>query len=332
MATWPPASIIVSDQPLLVQRALVEVRALVPTSLAGFNVDVVEGKPTAARIIGLAQTMPMMSPLRVVLVRDITAMSADELAKLAPYFAAPVDTTVLVAVATKVDKRLKFWQTADKNKWIIELKAPRQLQPWLEAEAKAQGIALAPRTAARLIEIIGDDLARLAGVLQQLALYAGQGAVTPAHVEALVATTRESTVFELTDALGQRDLPAVLAALRALADQRESAIGVLAMVTRFARQVIKAQELLARGAPRGDFPGQLGVPPFAVDKLVDAAKRLRLPPTVMVELAATDAALKGGDVGDGFISAGQMKALGRQDGEEVALLRMARALMNAPAR
>lgn len=331
MASWPPASILFSDQPLLVERALAEVRALVPASLAGFNVDVVEGKPTAARIIGLAQTVPMMAPVRVVIVRDIAAMASDELAKLAPYFATPSDSTVLVAIASKVDKRLKFWQTADKQKWIIELKAPKQLVPWVEAEARAQGISLAPRTAARLVEVIGDDLARLVGVMGQLSLFAGAAAITTDHVDHLVAQTRERTVFELTDALGARNEAAVMAALQALSDQRESAIGVLAMVTRFVRQAVKAQELVARGVPRGEFASQLGVPPFAVDKIVDAAKRLRLSPNSLVRLAATDAALKGGGTAGGFISAGQMKTLGRHDGEEIALLNMARALMNAVA-
>lgn len=329
MASWPPASIVFSDQPLLIERAVAEVRALVPASLAGFNVDVVEGKPTAARILGLAQTVPMMAERRVVIVRDLSAAAADELTQLVPYFERPSDTTVLLAIASKVDKRLKFWQTADKRKWIAELRAPKQLAPWVQAEAKAQRVELASGAADRLVELIGPDLARLSGTLGQLALFAGVGqVVTRTHIDTLIATTRERTVFELTDALGARDEVAALAALRALADQRESAIGVLSMVTRFVRQVLVAKELQARRAPRGDYPAALGVPPFAVERIVSAAGGLRVSPRTLVQLAATDAALKGGPGIGGFVTAAQMKALGRQDGESVALLGAVRALLH----
>ena len=40
---------------------------------ARFNYDVIEGKPTASRITAAANTMPMMAPRRMVLVRDLGA-------------------------------------------------------------------------------------------------------------------------------------------------------------------------------------------------------------------------------------------------------------------
>src|SRR6185503_17100081 len=99
------------------------------------------------------------------------------------------------------------------------------------------GVALEPRAITRLADAVGADLSRLALVIEQLALYAGGRAVTADDVDDLVADTRERSVFELTDAVGAGDLAGALTAVSALCDQRDSALGVIAMLARHLRQL-----------------------------------------------------------------------------------------------
>src|SRR5580698_8163308 len=128
----------------------------------GFNYDVVEGKPTGGKIAALAQTLPMMAERRMVLVRDLGLMAADDAEPLLSYFAKPNPSTVIVAITQKLDKRLKTFATASKKGWLHVLDAPRQLQPWLREEAKARGVAIESSAVARLIDTVGGDLSRLA--------------------------------------------------------------------------------------------------------------------------------------------------------------------------
>ena len=174
------------------------------------------------------------------------------------------------------------------------------------------------------------DLSRLALTLDQLAVYASGRAITVDDVEDLVADTRERSVFELTDAIGEGRLPAALAAVSSLCDQRQSAIGVIAMLGRHVRQLALVHAGRARGAAKGEMAQIVGAPPFIVDKLTSQARRYA--PAALAEASAllsqADRALKGmplevarGETWEGATGTA-VKALGRQLGERVILERL----------
>ncbi|MCA9679459.1 MAG: DNA polymerase III subunit delta [Kofleriaceae bacterium] len=326
-----PVYILSSDHPVLLDRVITAIRdAAVPPATRGFNYDVVEGKATAARITGAALTLPMMAARRMVLVRDLAQTPADELAKLIGYLDAPSPSTVLVMVTSKLDKRLKLYAAAAKKKWLHVLEAPRNPTQWIRAEAADRGVRIGGDAVARLADAVGNDLSRLALTLDQLALYAGDRPVSVDDVEDLVADTRERTVFELTDAIGEGRLAAALAAVASLSDQRQSAVGVLTMLGRHVRQLSLVHAGRARGLVKGQLAQLVGAPPFVVDKLSQQARRYA--PAALARAAAllttADRALKGmpvdpaaGDAPEG-LSGTIQKTLGRQLGERVMLERL----------
>lgn len=335
-----PIYVVSSDHPILVDRALAAVRdAAVPPAMRGWNYDVVEGKATAQRIVNGCMTLPMMGARRMVHVRDLAAMAADELAGLVPYLDAPSPSTVLFMVTSKLDKRMKLYAAAHKKGYLHELAAPRRAGDWIRAEADKRGVKLGADAVNRLADAVGTDLSRLALTIDQLALYAGQRAVTADDVDDLVADTRERSVFELTDAIGAGDAAAALAAVASLTEQRQSAIGVLAMLARHVRQLALVHVARAEGAGPRELPGRLGVPPFVVDKLTAQARRYQ--PAALSRatelLVAADWALKGypdparasasavaeGLATDVAATGPALKILGRGLGERVLLERLA---------
>ncbi|MEZ4402731.1 MAG: DNA polymerase III subunit delta [Kofleriaceae bacterium] len=332
-----PIYVVASDHPILVDRLLAAVRdAAVPPAMRAWNYDVIEGKATATRILNACQTLPMMGARRMVFVRDLAPMAADELTGLIPYLTAPSPSTVLFAVTGKLDKRLKFYSTAAKRGVIHELVAPKRVDGWIRTEAEARGVRLAADAVGRLADAIGGDLSRLALTIEQLALYAGARPVTADDVDDLVTDTRERSVFELTDAIGAGDGPAALVAVASLAEQRQSAIGVLAMLGRHLRQLELVHVARAEGVGPRELPQRLGVPPFVVDRLTRSARRYH--PDALaraIELvAAADWAMKGhpdpgvtGLVTDGAGTGAAQKTLGRGLGERVLLERLALQLV-----
>ncbi|HEY1554881.1 MAG TPA: DNA polymerase III subunit delta [Kofleriaceae bacterium] len=320
-----PVYVLYSEHPILVERAVAAIRdAAVPAATRAFNYDVVEGKASGSRIVALAQTLPMMAQRRMVLVRDLALVPADETEVLVEYFAKPSPSTVIVALASKLDKRLKVFAAAHKKGFLHVLDAPRQLAPWVRNEAQARGVKLDGAAVSRLVDAVGDDLSRLALAVEQLGLYASGRAVTSDDVDELVADTRERSVFELTDAIGAADRARALAAVAALCDQRESAVGVVVMLARHVRQLSLVHALRDAGVSRGEWAQKLGVPPFVVDKLIAQAKRYapRALAHATERLALADRALKGDITLDARTSpwtGPQMKALGRELGERVIL-------------
>ena len=321
-----PIYVLHSEHPILIERVVTALRdAVVPPAARGFNYDTIEGKPTGARIVALAQTLPMMAQRRMIYVRDLSAMPADDAEPLIGYLAKPNPSTVVVCVAAKLDKRIKLFAQLAKKGFLHVLEAPRQLAPWVRAEAKHKGVQLDAAAVTRLVDAVGDDLSRLALTVEQLGLYAGGRPVTSDDVDDLVADTRERTVFELTDAIGAADRPRALAAVASLCDQRESAVGVVVMLARHVRQLALVYTLRQTNVPRSSWAAMLGVPPFVVDKLT-AQARSYSPGALAAatqRLANADRALKGditltSTLGGAFTGP-QIKALGRDLAERIIL-------------
>jgi DNA polymerase-3 subunit delta len=286
---------VLSGEELLVSRVAARLKAALVTPVTqAFNCDVLEAKQSSATaILNAARTLPMMGKTRLVVVRDVEALAADGLGALVPYLADPAPSTVLVLIAHKVDGRLKFFQAAKKAGFHHVLEAPRQLAPWLVAEAKRRDAQLLPDAARRLVEVAGKDLGRLASALDSLSLYAGERAIGPDDVDSLIADTSERNVFELCDAVSEGNRRRALVAVAKLMEQKESSVGVAIMLARHFRQVFLARELTERR--EGDLARALGVPPFAVDKLVAHGKRVSAQalPRAYRMLARADRDLKG---------------------------------------
>src|SRR5687767_15093532 len=112
--------------------------------MRAWNYDVLEGKVSASRVISTCQTLPMMGARRMVFVRDLAPSPAEELTALAAYFESPSPSTVLFAITSKLDKRMKLYAAANKKGWLHLLEAPRNPDGWIRAEAGARGVRLAP--------------------------------------------------------------------------------------------------------------------------------------------------------------------------------------------
>lgn len=326
---FDPVYVLHSEHPILIERVVTAIRDIaVPPAARGFNYDVVEGKPKGANIVALAQTLPMMAKHRMIYVRDLAAMPADDAQPLIDYLGKPNPSTVIVAVASKIDKRIKLWSTLSKKGFLHTLEAPRQLAPWIRAEAQTYGVKLEPAAVDRLRDVVGGDLSRLSLAVEQLGLYAGKRPVTADDVDDLIADTRERSVFELTDAIGAADRSRALAAVASLCDQRESAVGVVVMLARHVRQLALVHALRKQSVSRAEWGSKLGVPPFVVDKLIAQARAYQ--PAALARatqrLAAADRALKGDQTlftsqGDPFTGP-QVKALGKELAERVILERV----------
>jgi DNA polymerase-3 subunit delta len=272
-----PVYVLVGPDPLLHHRVVAALQAaLIPDAARAFNLDVFEAKPAGAQaIVNAARTLPMMGKHRLVIVRDFDALPADGQAVVAAYIDAPAPSSTLVLQSHKGDGRMKLVQVAKKKGFYHELAAPRQLVPWIQDEAKARGVRLAGDAARRLADVVGGDLSRLSSALEQLSLYVGDARpIGAADVDELIAETREHTVFELANAVGEGKEERALRAVARLFDQRESSVGVAMMLARHVRQLAAVREAIDARAARADIPRLAGVPPFAVDGLVAQARRL----------------------------------------------------------
>jgi DNA polymerase-3 subunit delta len=268
----------------LVDRAvdLVRSRVLDPRT-RDFNYELFYGKEAgSARIVQAARTLPMMAKRRLILVRDADEMKADELAGLISYVQDPAPETCLVFVGEKVDARLKFFTAFKKSGVLVKLDPlyERQLPDFVRGEARARGVTIEPQALQMIVDEIGADLGQLADAVERLSLFAsgrGQKSIAPDDVETVVATTRQRSVFELANAVGEGSRPRALTVLASMTAARESGVRVVAMLARHVRQLWVTKELLERTGDKFEIAQALGIPPFFVDDIVKQARRLERP-------------------------------------------------------
>jgi DNA polymerase III delta subunit len=165
----------------------------------------------------------------------------------------------------------------------------RELAPFVRHHGRALGVELPPDAVAALLDACGDDLSALHDGISKLALYVEPGRpATVEDVQAVVAPSRQHSVFELIDAIGARDTARAFELVQRLADQGEAPLKVLGLFGRQIRQLIDLK------AGRHDSPRLAGLRDFAREKVQAQADRFSMRDLVraLEALHRTDLALK----------------------------------------
>jgi DNA polymerase-3 subunit delta len=204
----------------------------------------------AAEIVKSANTFPMMSPRRLVLVEDLDQLSPAGQDGLVSYAESPQQKTVLVLNAGTIDRLAGFSKRIAEHAWVVQFGKLKgaELERWALTYLSRRGFRIASQALARLNDLAGSDLATLVGEIDKLCLYAGeQKEISEADILTLVQASRQHGIFELTTAMGKRDRKLALKLLGNLLESGESALYIVTMMARHFRQLIIARELIAQG-------------------------------------------------------------------------------------
>jgi len=226
-------------------------------------------------VLNAANTMPFMSERRLVIVRDVDKFDAASMEQMAAYAKDPAPYTCLVLVATKVAKNTKLYKAVAATGVAFEYAAPKRNEYASEVVRllKERGRQIPLGAAQTLVNIVGRDLRRLDLEADKLVAFVAEGApITRGDVVAVASASGEASVFELTDAIGDRDTTRALRLLRRLLGS-ETPLGIHAMVARHTRAMVGARALAARGMGPDAMAPEIGMPPWQVRNVVRQAER-----------------------------------------------------------
>jgi DNA polymerase-3 subunit delta len=312
-----PVYLVTGEESFLIERVVGTLReAALAGGIPHLNEEkLVAGEVDVDRILSAAKMLPMMAKRRLVVVRAVDkwdARSQDDgaaseeidtsrtspLDRLAEYAQAPAPTTCLVLVATKIDGRRKLMTAARKGGWLVACEPlPRAALPaFVLREAKARGHAVDPQIADLLAEIAGPELATVVDALERLSLYVGAGQpFTEDAIAACLVKMRTSTVWELINAVGRRDLGPALAALDDVYDPRDRGLRLIGLLAWSVRQLIKFDAAVRDGASPEEAAKRAGAPPFKARDLAAQMRRLSAADLErwLLLLAEADLELKG---------------------------------------
>ena len=174
-----------------------------------FNLTVFYGKDAEWQtVLNTCRRYPMFGDRSVVIIKE--AQQFRELEKLEPYIAAPMPSTILFIALKekKLDSRTRFAKLVKQHAVVGSFKKlyENQLPDWVEQQAAQQGLKLSPKTALLLVDHLGNDLGRIYNELKKIAINVPPGKeITEAEIEMYVGISKEFNVFELQDAVAQRN-------------------------------------------------------------------------------------------------------------------------------
>jgi DNA polymerase III subunit delta len=270
----PPVVLIHGPDPQLLDDALaLATRGMFPdASLALFGREVLDARDASAdAIVGLASTLPLMTGLRLVVVRYAQAIPAKGSERLAAYIASPNPTTCLLLLADESlegrDGRSHWLVRAVPRTAAVSLAVRRghDLGQWLGQRAAAEGLEVTEEAVRLLVEWVGDDTAALLGEVRKAALAGGSAnrSVGMKEVTAVVGEHRVADVFDLTGAIGRRDVGLALRILDRLL-LTEEPMRLLALLTTDTRTAWIAHELGRRGQSPEQIARTVRRPPRVV--------------------------------------------------------------------
>lgn len=286
-------------------------------AMADLNTTILDGsKVTLSELMHVCDAMPFLADRRLVIVEGLlTRLGAGEkeqsawkkeyLEGLTAYLKRLPETTRLVFVEGKPihpNHLVLKMALADKGQgYAREFRLPTsgKLRQWIAERVERKGGEIEASAAEELAAFVGSDLRLLDQELDKLVAYVDKARpITKADVHLLVSYVQEANVFEMVDALGQRDGEQAIKLLHRLLESGEHPLSLLGMIIRQFRIMIQVKDLAERGVPSQKIGAQLGLHTFVAEKGLRQSRNFSMEQleTIYRKMLETDLSIKTGQM------------------------------------
>lgn len=312
MADSPNLVILYGNDELEISRKLREFLAAFPDpTTAEMNVTRLDGRALSEDELNNAvNAMPFLAAQRLVLLSTPSARYNNPAArKKFIQFLEKVPPTTRLVLHEIIENRkdaaeghwlVKWGTAAGQGVKLMRFMMPRlwEMPSWVEKEARAQGGKIQTEAAERLVEMVGEDTRQAAQEITKLLTYVNYvRPITLEDVERVSIVTASADVFEMVDALGNRDGRKAQRLLHQLLEAGD-AFAVFGMVARQFRLLLQAREILDTGGNQSAIQKTLHLHEFVAKKVTVQAGRFPLDGLEKIyrRLLAMDAAAKTGEM------------------------------------
>lgn len=180
-------------------------------SEAAFNLTIFYGKDADwASVVNACMRYPMFGERQVVVLKEAQQMK--DIDRLEHYIHKPLSSTVLVVSYKdkKLDARTKFSKAVKQHGEILSTKKiyENQLPEWTQEMVAGFGLTINHNALLMLVDHIGNDLNRLKNEVEKISINLNKRkTITEDDIENYVGVSKEFNVFELQDAISQKNLP-----------------------------------------------------------------------------------------------------------------------------
>lgn len=234
------------------------------------NYSYFEGKGCdAAEIKGICETLPFFADRRLVIIENSGFFkSAND--TINEYIENVPDSTCIVFVESEVDKRSKLFKKVKDIGYICEMAEQNQaaLEKWIVGILNQNGMKITKNTLEKFLDSVGNDMECISKELEKLICYVmGREVVTDADVEAVCTVQISSRIFDMIDAMSNKNRAKALALYNDMMALKEPPMRILFMLARQFNIMLQVHELLKKGVAAGEIASKVGIQPFIVGKI-----------------------------------------------------------------
>jgi DNA polymerase-3 subunit delta len=169
---------------------------------------------------------------------------------------------------------LKWGEKMGGKVYAREYSAPSdsQLPGWIIERALKMGGKFEPQAASKLAKLVGSDVRLADQEINKLLMYVNyERPVTETDVEELTALLPEGGIFDLVDALGNRNRKKAISEFhRLLADNDVQSI--FGMIVRQFRLLVQSREIIDQQGGKQEIASLLKIHPYVGEKLAGQAR------------------------------------------------------------
>lgn len=236
------------------------------------------------RLYELVNTPPFLSDKRLIVIQESGLFSGkspetpEAEQSFVRLFENIPDSSCLVFVEEKVDKRKKvLYEAVTQNGMAVHFarRSADDLGKWIAGTLKRHEIRITVDAMGSLIDRTEGSMRVLDNEVKKLILacdgYASKE-ISLSDVDAICVPDIRGSVFQMTDAIGARDIGKALRVLDTLISLKEPIPRIRFMLARHVRQLICAKEM----ARQDDIISSLKVVPFVARNLLSQSRAFRM--------------------------------------------------------
>jgi DNA polymerase-3 subunit delta len=251
------------------------------------------GEANLCRVVEACQDYPCFAPKRVVLLRNAGDLKSKDAEALSAYLDSPQPMTLLLIDDEKLDGRLEWVKKLKKKACWIEIPAAErgEAEQWVRDCLQKEDKQADPQVVAQIVEWIGISLQALQLTVTQCCLYVGEAPqIKRSDLEQLLVKVTDENVFEVIDALFQKNYVEMHRSLGILLESGEEPLKILALIHRHLSILLTLKFSGTRQAGV-----QFRMPPMIWKKYEQQAHRYgkRLTMSLWAPIARADLRLKG---------------------------------------
>ncbi len=225
-------------------------------------------------VIDLAETLPFFAPRRLIVLED-TGFFKNASPELADYLKEMPDTTCIIFVETEVDKRNKLYKAVQQKGRAVELgrQDENTLIRWVASNVKQEQKQISENTVRFFLAKVGTDMENIQKELEKLFCYTlDKDCITVEDVEAICTTQIANQIFDMVNAVADKQQKKALGYYYDLLALKEPAMRILFFLTRQFKALLEVKNMDKHGIGRKEIAEKLGINPFVVGKYQAQAK------------------------------------------------------------